>query len=186
MILDLELNSATTEWAQLRDTAVAAEEAGVGAVWVFDHLSGTVLHGDRMLECFTLLGALAASTTTIELGSMVANVANRHPGVLATAAASVQAISNGRLLFGIGAGAAPGSRWSREHDSIGIPLRQSIADRHAAVEEALDLFDAALFDPDHPERRRMADLGVDRLVVDCLEPPPPDLFSRPGRSWRAT
>ena len=269
MILDLELNAATTDWAQLRDTAAAAEAAGVGAVWVFDHLSGSVLRGDRMLECFTLLGALAASTTSIGLGSMVANVANRHPGVLATSAASVQAISNGRLLFGIGAGAAPGSKWSREHDAIDLPLLRRMADRHAAVEDALDLFDAlwsadrdpryagfpvaeprpriivgvsseplaelagrrgdginvraehanapdllaaataaravadpsgarpwtvtasiffddGLFDPEHPERKRMASLGVDRLVVVCLDPPPPDLFSRAGRSWRAT
>ena len=269
MILDLELNAATTDWAQLRDTAAAAEAAGVGAVWVFDHLSGSVLRGDRMLECFTLLGALAASTTSIGLGSMVANVANRHPGVLATSAASVQAISNGRLLFGIGAGAAPGSTWSREHDAIELPLLRRMADRHAAVEHALDLFDAlwsadrdpryagfpvaeprppiivgvsseplaelagrrgdginvraehanapdllaaatearavadpsgarpwtvtasiffedGLFDPEHPERTRMASLGVDRLVVVCLDPPPPDLFSRAGRSWRAT
>ncbi|MGD9703305.1 MAG: LLM class flavin-dependent oxidoreductase [Acidimicrobiia bacterium] len=269
MILDLELNAATTDWSHLRETAVAAEEAGVGAVWVFDHLSGAVLEGDRMLECFTLLGALAASTTSIGIGSMVVNVANRHPGVLATAAASVQAISAGRFLLGIGAGAAPGSTWSREHDAIGLPLRPLMADRHAAVDDTLDLldalwsvdrdpehagfpiadprppiimgvsseplamlagrrcdginvraehanapdllaaaraaraeadpagvrpwtvtasifFDEGLFDPEHPERLRMAALGVDRLVIVCLQPPEPDLFSRAGRSWQAT
>ena len=265
VILDLELSAATTDWPQLRDTAMAAEAAGVGAVWVFDHLSGSVLQGDRMLECFTLLGALAASTTTIGLGSMVANVANRHPAVLATSAASVQAISNGRLLLGIGAGAAPGSTWSCEHDAIELPLRPRVADRHAAVEthsicstlwspdrdsatrgsrsqtpdrrsssgsavnpsprspavaptastcvpsmQTPDLlaaataaraladpvgarpwtvtasvpFDEGLFDPEQPERKRMAELGVDRLVVVCLEPPPADLFRRPNRAFR--
>ena len=105
-----------------------------------------------MLECFTLLGALAASTTTIGLGSMVANVANRHPAVLATSAASVHAISNGRLLLGIGAGAAPGSTWSREHDAIELPLRPRVADRHAAVEDTLDLFDAVVTGPRLPLR----------------------------------
>lgn len=268
MILDLELNAATTDWGLIRDTAQAAEVAGVGAVWVFDHLSGAVLRGDRMLECFTLLGALAASTERIGVGAMVANVANRHPGVLAVAAASVQAISNGRLLLGIGAGAAPGSTWASEHAAIGLPLRADIADRHAAVDEALSLFDAmwsqdrdpsmegfprprprppvimgvsserlsvlagrrcdginvrsehahaaellrtaaharasldpmstesrpwittaskfyedGILDPEHPERVRLAGLGVERLIIVCMEPPPPELFSDPC-SWQ--
>lgn len=265
MILDLELNAATTGWARIRDAAQAADEAGAGAVWVFDHLSGAVLRGDRMLECFTLLGALAASTTRIGLGSMVANVANRHPGLLAVAAASVQAISGGRLLLGIGAGAAPGSAWAAEHDAIGLPLRDRMADRHAAVNEALDVFDAmwsgdrdpslagfpvaeprppvimgvsseplaelagrrcdginvrsehanapellraaararaatgatrpwittasrfyedGLLDPGHPERVRLAGLGIDRLVVVFMEPPSPALFSGDSGCWR--
>ena len=48
--------------------------------------------GDRMLECFTLLGALAATTSTIELGVLVANVWNRQVGTLVSAAASVLAL----------------------------------------------------------------------------------------------
>lgn len=268
MILDLQLNAATTDWALIRDTAEAADEAGAGAIWVFDHLSGAKLWGDRMLECFTLLGALAASTTRIALGSMVVNVANRHPGVLAVAAASVQAISGGRLLLGIGAGAAPGTTWGAEHAAIGLPLRASLSDRHAAVAETLDLFDAmwssdrdpslagfpvprprppvimgvsserlaelagrrcdginvrsehdnaidllraaareraaspasmgsrwittasafyedGILDPAHPKRTRFSDAGVDRMIVVCMEPPPPDLFTRHAAAWRA-
>ena len=268
MILDLELNAATTDWGLMREAAQAAEEAGAGAVWTFDHLSGVVLQGDRMLECFSVLGALAASTSTIGLGSMVVNVANRHPAVLAVGAASVQAISGGRLLLGLGAGAAPGSQWSREHDAAGIPLRTTIAERHAAVHEALDMFDAmwspqrdarysgfpvadprppvimgvsseplaviagrrcdginvrsehanaaelltaartaraevdpegrrpwtvtasrffedGLLDPEHPERVRLAGLGVDRMIVVFMLPPPAAVFSPAARSWRA-
>ena len=45
-------------------------------------------------------------------------------------------------------------------------------------------FDEGLFDPEQPERKRMAELGVDRLVVVCLEPPPADLFRRPNRAFR--
>src|SRR3954454_5759584 len=93
-----------------------------------------MVQGDRpMLECFTLLGALAAATTTIGLGAVVANVANRHPAVLPAAASSVQRISGGRFTLGLGAGTAPESKWSGEHVVRGIPLHHDIEDRHAAV-----------------------------------------------------
>ena len=86
-VLDVQFNPATTAWPELRERALAAEAAGYGAVWAFDHLAGRSLRGDTMLEAFTLLGALAASTTTIELGTMVANVHHRTPALLAVAAA---------------------------------------------------------------------------------------------------
>jgi alkanesulfonate monooxygenase SsuD/methylene tetrahydromethanopterin reductase-like flavin-dependent oxidoreductase (luciferase family) len=102
---------------------------------VLDHFDGTVLPlGDRdMLECCTLVGALAASTTSIGIGTLVANVANRHPAVLAAAMSSAQRISAGRLRVGIGAGASPNSPWAREHHDRGIPLLPTLAQRHLAV-----------------------------------------------------
>jgi alkanesulfonate monooxygenase SsuD/methylene tetrahydromethanopterin reductase-like flavin-dependent oxidoreductase (luciferase family) len=86
-----------------------------------------------MLECFTLLGAMAEATTTIRLGTLVANVANRHPALLTLAASSVHRISGGRFMLGLGAGTSPHSKWSREHIARGIPLKPDIADRHDAV-----------------------------------------------------
>ncbi len=112
-------------------------------MWVFDHFDGTLLGGDRpSMECFTLLGALAAATTTIGVGSMVANVANRHPAVLAAAAATVQRISNGRLRLGLGAGAAPEAHWAREHRERGIQLFPKLSHRHAAVVRQIELLRA--------------------------------------------
>src|SRR5690606_23959684 len=96
VILDVQFNAATTSWPAIRDGARAAEMAGFGALWVFDHLAGSSLSGSTSLEMFTLLGALAASTERIALGSMVANVYNRQPGVLAVGAASVEAIGGRR------------------------------------------------------------------------------------------
>ena len=69
----------------------------------------------------------------------MANVANRHPALLALAASSVQRISGGRLTVGLGAGTYPSSRWSAEHIARGIPLHADIADRHAAVIEQIRL-----------------------------------------------
>jgi hypothetical protein len=85
---------------------------------VFDHLAGRSLNGDRMLECFTTLGALAATTTGLELGTMVVNMSLREPAVVVAAAASVQRISGRPFLLGLGAGAGPTSPWAAElHDS---------------------------------------------------------------------
>ncbi len=135
MIVDIQYSAGSNDWPALRAAVLAAEAEGFATTWVFDHFDGAMVGGDRpMLECFTLLGALAAATTTIGLGTLVANVANRHPALLALAASSVQRISGGRLIVGIGAGTGPGTKWSREHAERGIALHADVAARHAAVE----------------------------------------------------
>lgn len=134
MLLDLQLSSAHNDWAALRDGVLQAEDDGYDTTWVLDHFDGAVLGGDRdLLECFTLLGALSVATTTINLGALVVNVANRHPAVTAAAASSVQRISGGRLRMGLGAGAPPASPWAKEHHDRGIPLLPDMAARHQAV-----------------------------------------------------
>ena len=138
MKVDIQLSPATNDWPALRDAVLRAEAEGYDTTWVFDHFDGAMLNGDRpMLECFTLLGALAACTTTIGLGTLVANVANRHPAVLAAAASTVQRITSGRFILGLGAGTTPSSKWSAEHIARGIPLQPDIGDRHAAVVEQI-------------------------------------------------
>lgn len=140
MKIDIQFSPAANDWPVLRDAVLRAEADGYDTTWVFDHFDATLLHGDHpMLECFSLLGALADATTTIGLGTLVANVANRHPAVLAAAASSVQRISGGRFILGLGAGASPSSKWSIEHNDRGIPLHADIADRHAAVVEQIRL-----------------------------------------------
>ena len=79
-----------------------------------------------MLETFTLLGALAVATSTIELGTMVVNVHNRTPATLAVAAASVEAIAERPVRLGLGAGSAPDSRWSAEMRAIGQPVAPTL------------------------------------------------------------
>ena len=140
MLLDLQFSSAHNDWAELRDGVLQAEADGYDTTWVLDHFDGTVLGGDRdLLECFTLLGALARATTTINLGALVVNVANRHPAVTAAAASSAQRISGGRLRMGLGAGAPPASPWAKEHHDRGIPLLPDMAARHQAVVDQIAL-----------------------------------------------
>ncbi len=134
MLLDIQLSSAHNDWAQLRDGVLRAEAEGYDTTWVLDHFDGAVLGGDRnLLECFTLLGALAVATSTIYLGTLVVNVANRHPAVTAAGASSAQRISGGRLRMGLGAGAPPTSPWAQEHHDRRIPLLPDMAARHQAV-----------------------------------------------------
>ncbi|MDO8361614.1 MAG: LLM class flavin-dependent oxidoreductase [Actinomycetota bacterium] len=135
MLIDVQFSSAHNDWPHLRDAVLQAEAEGYDTTWVLDHFDGTLFEGGdrRVLECFTLLGALAVATTTISIGSLVANVANRHPALLVAAASSVQRISGGRMKVGIGAGAAPDTPWAREHHERGIPINPELAERHAMV-----------------------------------------------------
>ena len=144
VLLDIQLSSAHNGWPELRDATLRAEDEGYDTTWVLDHFDGSVFPGgDRdVLECCTLLGALAAATTSIGIGTLVANVANRHPAVLAAALASAQRISNGRVRAGIGAGAAPDGHWAREHRERSIPLLPTLRERHAAVVTQIEVLRA--------------------------------------------
>jgi alkanesulfonate monooxygenase SsuD/methylene tetrahydromethanopterin reductase-like flavin-dependent oxidoreductase (luciferase family) len=139
--IDLQVNQGQCSWAHLVEIAHIAENNNYQTLWVADHLSGQVMNAPSMPECFTLLGALAAITSTINIGPLVANVGNRHPGVLANAAATVQNISGGRLVLGLGAGASPTSTFAAEQLALGITLPVTMSERHAKLEHTLDVLD---------------------------------------------
>lgn len=148
--IDLQVNPAALDWPEIRETALLAEAAGFGAFHAFDHLAGLPLGGDSMIECFSLLGALAEATTTIELGTMVANVWNRQVGTLVSAAASIAHLSRRRFHLGIGAGASPASRWAAEQHLAGQYVDPDLARRHARVREVIE-FAAVTWAPDRPD-----------------------------------
>jgi alkanesulfonate monooxygenase SsuD/methylene tetrahydromethanopterin reductase-like flavin-dependent oxidoreductase (luciferase family) len=137
--IDVQVSPGTLEWPAIKEAALAAEAAGFGAFHVFDHLAGVPLGGSSMIECFSLLGALAEATTTIELGTMVVNVWNRQVGTLVTAAASIAHLSGRRFHLGIGAGASPDSVWAAEQRAVGAHVERNVDDRHRRVAEVLDL-----------------------------------------------
>jgi alkanesulfonate monooxygenase SsuD/methylene tetrahydromethanopterin reductase-like flavin-dependent oxidoreductase (luciferase family) len=147
VLIDVQFTPARNSWPALREATLAAESAGFAAAWVFDHLAGSSLGGESVLEPFTLLGALAATTTSIGLGTLVANVANRQPAVLAVGAASVAAIAARPVLLGVGAGSSPRGRWAAEMQVVGQPIAPSLSERHALVERTIDLTEA-MWSPD--------------------------------------
>lgn len=141
MQFDVQFTEVSAPWQHTLECVLAAQDVGFGAVWLLDHFSGDMFGSSSALECFTHLGALAAATTSIGLGTLVANVANRHPGLLAAAAASVQHISQGRLILGLGAGTSPASTFATEQRALGIDIPASMASRHERVGATLDLLD---------------------------------------------
>ena len=96
-----------TTYAECREAAIAVEASGFESVWTWDHLLSFKDDDEPVLECWTLLAALAEATQRVKLGSFVANVLNRAPDVLAKTVATVQQVSGGRIELGIGAGARP-------------------------------------------------------------------------------
>lgn len=138
VIIDLQLNQGSAPWSLLSEAAIAAEETGYSTLWNLDHFSGTSFDSDSMLECFTSLTAWASVTTTMHVGTLVANVMNREAGLLANIVSSVQHISGNRLRLGIGAGTAPKSPWNGEQVALGLPLLPTMAQRHARLVDIVD------------------------------------------------
>lgn len=111
-------------WPELREIAAAAETGGFASIWVGDHM---LYRGDGRAErgpwdCWTTLAALAASTTRVNLGPLVASTAFHLPGFVARMAAAIDEISQGRFVLGIGAG------WNQaEFDAFGVPYDKRVA-----------------------------------------------------------
>ena len=103
--------------------ARAAEEVGFDSIWVGDHLIYDLPVGARgPWEAWTTLAALATATERVELGPLVASTSFHAPPMLAKQAATVDAISEGRLILGLGAG------WNRrEYDAFGFPYDRRVS-----------------------------------------------------------
>jgi alkanesulfonate monooxygenase SsuD/methylene tetrahydromethanopterin reductase-like flavin-dependent oxidoreductase (luciferase family) len=139
MKTDLLLIPMSARWADMRAAAVAADEAGFDGLWTWDHLRDPDAdEGPGVPEAWTVLTALAAITKRVALGPLVLNVANRHPGVLASMAATLQAVSGGRLLLGLGAGGNRRTPYAAEQAAIGQTVERD-AVRAQRVVDAIAL-----------------------------------------------
>ncbi|AHI01076.1 LLM class F420-dependent oxidoreductase [Kutzneria viridogrisea] len=127
-------------------SAVAAEESGFDSLWVMDHFYQIqVPAGGRreepMLEAYSLLSGLAARTSRVRLGAMVTGVTYRNPALLAKTLTTLDVISSGRAVLGIGAA------WnSEEHEGYGFDF-PPVGERFDRLEEALRIIRAMLREP---------------------------------------
>ncbi len=131
--------------AELARVGGAAEESGATWLSFMDHffqIEPTGLPAEaRMLEGYTTLGFLAAHTSTVSLGLLVTGVTYRHPGLLAKIVTTLDVLSGGRAVLGIGA-----AWFEREHHGLGVPF-PPIAERFERLEETLQICDQ-MWDPD--------------------------------------
>lgn len=139
MKIDVLLIPMSARWADMRAAALAAEETGFDGLWTWDHLRDPdAPGGPGVPEALTVLAALAEATRRISLGPLVLNVANRHPGLLANMAATLQTISGGRLLLGIGAGGSKRTPYVVEQQALGLSVAGDAA-RAKRVAEAIEV-----------------------------------------------
>jgi alkanesulfonate monooxygenase SsuD/methylene tetrahydromethanopterin reductase-like flavin-dependent oxidoreductase (luciferase family) len=150
-------------WPEMVAMARAAENVGFDSIWLGDHLLYDLPDGSRgPWEVWTALAGLASVTERVELGPFVASTSFHAPAMLAKSAATVDAISGGRLILGLGAG------WNqREYTAYGFPYDKRVA----RFEEAFTIIRELV-------RTGRSDFhGVYYDVADCVLDPRP---LRPG------
>lgn len=123
-----------------RDCA-QAEQAGAGALWAVDHL----FWPGPMIECLTAVTVAAAATSRAALGPCVLQLPLRHPAAVAKQVGSLQALSGGRVVLGVGAGSHPG-----EYEAAGVDYRR----RAELLDDGIDALRSAWDRTDPTYRQR--------------------------------
>lgn len=179
---------ATPSYAEIRAIARQAEAAGFDSIWIYDHL----LHRfpeqptSGIWEAWTLLVALAEATERVELGTIVLCVPFRNPAVLAKMADTLDEVSGGRLILGLGAG------WHQpEFDAFGIPFDHKVDRFEEALQIIVPLLREGRVDftgtyysaPNCELRPRGPRPGGPEILVASFKPRMLQLTARYADSW---
>src|SRR5947207_6137158 len=130
---DSFVDGRTVRWAEIRDLAIRAEEIGFDTVGTADELLWRAEGGRTQgwWECVAMTGAVAAATSQVKVGTWVMSALHRNPGIIAKTAETLDEISGGRFVFGLGAGHV----WPRQAHAFGLPEDRIFA----RFEEALQI-----------------------------------------------
>ncbi|MCV7091529.1 LLM class F420-dependent oxidoreductase [Mycobacterium interjectum] len=153
----------------LADAAKAAEQGGATLFTLADHFFQMENVGraqDPFLEGYTSLGFLAGQTATIDLTLLVTGVTYRHPGVLAKTVATLDVLSQGRSMLGLGA-----AWYEREHVALGIPY-PPLRERFEMLEETLQICRQMWSDDDGPHHGKHYQLAETICVPQPIRRPP--------------
>ncbi|WP_245007687.1 LLM class F420-dependent oxidoreductase [Nocardia nova] len=173
-----EIGSAVTELAQTADTS------GIDSLWVMDHFFQIGISGhppeSPMLEAYAALGFLAGITDRIRLGTLVTAVPYRHPGVLIKSATTLDVLSGGRLIFGVGAGAPfdpepMGPSTTFEAEGLGIPFPR-LPRRFEQLEELLQIAHRMWSEDETPYRGEHYELARPLNSPNSIQRPHPPIL----------
>jgi F420-dependent oxidoreductase-like protein len=162
---------------RLTETARVADQGGVAQFTVMDHwFQMEVLGGppEPMLEGYTTLGYLAAVTERLRLSLLVTGVSYRHPGLLAKTVTTLDVLSRGRAMLGIGA-----AWYEREHLGLGVPF-PSTSERFERLEETLQIVRQVWSGDETPYAGKHYQLAEPVIVPPPVQAPPPIMIGGGG------
>ena len=124
------------DWTETRDAAMDFDRLGFDSVWVCDHVYGVPNPALPIFEAWSQLAAVAAITENVQLGTLVTPPLFRNPGMLAKQVATIDHVSNGRTIMGLGAG------WFQpEFEAYGLPF-PPLGQRMQALDETVQVLKA--------------------------------------------
>src|SRR6201995_4586242 len=159
--------------AAVGDTAVIADEAGINLFTAMDHwfqMEHFQTAHDPMLEGYSVLSFVAAKTERLRLSPLVTGVTYRYPGLLAKTVTTLDVLSGGRAMLGIGA-----AWYEREHLGLGVPFPPT-AERFERLEEAIQICLQIGGDQHGPYRARHYQRPETICVPQPLQSPRPPIL----------
>jgi F420-dependent oxidoreductase-like protein len=159
--------------AAVGDTAVAADEAGVAWFTAMDHwfqMEHFATAHDPMLEGYSVLSFVAAKTERLRLSLLVTGVTYRHPGLLAKTVTTLDVLSGGRAMLGIGA-----AWYEREHRALGVPY-PPVAERFERLEETIQICEQMWSDDEGPYEGKHYQLAETICVPRPIQSPRPPIL----------